>query len=174
MLTIRNTFIILAALVLLSGCTAETGQKEMTLTASEVATEVIMGSGTCTLITLDSLGAPRARIMDPFPPQQNFVIWFGTNTQSRKVAEIINDPRCTINYYDKATAAYVSLYGTAEIVRDDRLCREFWKPEWQAFYPNYPDGYCLIKFTPDYLELISEKHGITGDPVTWKPATISF
>jgi general stress protein 26 len=166
--------IVMAVLVLfvLTSCSREAEQKERILSSEDVALAIIKGSGTCTLITLDSAGTPRARIMDPFPPQQHFVLWFGTNAQSRKVVEIENDARCTVNYYDKEAAGYVSLYGKAEIIRDPVLLKEYWKSAWQAFYPDYPQGYCLIKFTPDYLELISEKHGITGNPVTWKPARI--
>jgi general stress protein 26 len=68
----------------------------------------------------------------------------------------------------------VSLYGTAEIIDDEKLKEKYWKKTWQSFYPDYPEGYCLIRFTPRYLELISEKHGVTGDPLTWKPAAINF
>ena len=161
-------------LVLSYSCSTPSDQDNQQLSHEEIAHEIIRSSGTCTLITLDSIGQPRARVMDPFQPQDGFVIWFGTNTKSRKVTEIASNGRATLNYFDKAAAAYVSLYGQAEIVYDDALKSQFWKEKWRNFYPNYPDGYCLIKFTPDYLELISEKHSITGDPVTWKPARISF
>jgi len=47
------------------------------------------------LITLDKDGAPRARTMDPFPVEDDFTVWFGTNSNSRKVVQIKNDPRVT-------------------------------------------------------------------------------
>lgn len=162
------------SMLLIQGCGPTPEEETTDLSMEEVALEIIESSGPCTLITLDSAGQPRARIMDPFTPEKNFVIWFGTNTKSRKVEEIIANSRATINYYDKPGAAYVSLYGRAEIIENESIKQQYWKPAWEAFYPNYPEGYCLIKFIPNYLELISEKHGITGDPVTWKPSTISL
>ena len=56
------------------------------------AREIIDSSGTCTLITLDNEFLPMVRIMDPFPPESDFTIWFGTNTKSRKVDQIKNNP----------------------------------------------------------------------------------
>lgn len=160
--------------LLIIACQEESPQDKSTLSPEAVAREIIKQSGTCTLITLDSLAQPRARIMDPFLPEEDFIIWFGTNSNSRKVGELIANKRATIIYYDKAGASYVSLYGVAEIVTDEDIKAQYWKSSWQNFYPDYPEGYCLIKFTPDYLELISEEYGITGDPITWMPKTIKF
>lgn len=169
-----NLLLILISSNFLNSCQPPVDETSTVPSLEQVAREVIGQSGPCTLITIDSLGQPRARIMDAFPPEENFVIWFGTNTLSRKVKEIFDNERVTINYFDKPNGAYVSLYGRAEIIHDDSLKITYWKPAWQDFYPNYPKGYCLIRFTPDYLEVISEKHGINGDPRTWKPATLNF
>src|SRR5210317_1255312 len=122
-------------IVLASGCSKKAEQKPNKLSHEEIAREIITTSGTCTLISIDSTGQPRARIMDPFPPDANFEIWFGTNTKSRKVNEIRQNNRTTVNYYDKETASYVSLYGTAEIVNDPEMTNKYWKATWQDFYP---------------------------------------
>lgn len=144
------------------------------LSLEEIALEIIQNAGTCTLITVDSTGQPRARVMDPFPAEEGFVIWFGTNTRSRKVQEINANSKVTVHYYDKESAAYVSLYGTAVIIDDEGEKAKYWQEKWAAFYPNYPEGYSLIHFVPTRLELISEKHGIAGDRETWQPAEIQF
>ena len=172
-----SKYIQLSSILLLStvfSCSNPSDKHNSELGRKAIALEIMARSGTCTLITLDSTGFPRARIMDPFDPGENFVIWFGTNPESRKVEEIKNDPRVTINYYEELAGAYVSLYGKAEIITDSDQKSAHWKPEWKAYYPHYPEGYCLIKFTPDYLELISEKHGLRGDSRTWKPIIIDF
>jgi len=174
LLRIQKYFLVILALAIAGSCTRQSNQVQVEQSLEEIAREIINNSGNCTLITVGDNGQPRARIMDPFPPQENFIIWFGTNVKSRKVNEIANNNRATVLYFDKTSAAYVSLYGSAEIINEPNLKSKYWKSDWQNFYPNYPKGYCLIKFTPDYLELISEKHGVTGDSATWKPANIIF
>ncbi|MCK4561948.1 MAG: hypothetical protein KAT78_03510, partial [Flavobacteriaceae bacterium] len=44
-----------------------------------VAKEIMIEAGTCALITLDETGVPRVRAMDPFIPEKNLTVWFGTN-----------------------------------------------------------------------------------------------
>ena len=161
-------------LILLTACGQESKKTDKEVSNEKVAKEIIEKSGTCTLITLDISGQPKARVMDPFPPTEDFVIWFGTNQMSRKVGEIKNDQRVTVHYYDKPSAAYVSLYGNATIINDPELKKTYWKSSWADFYPDYPNSYSLIKFIPERIELISEAHGITGDPKTWKPDTVNF
>jgi general stress protein 26 len=155
-------------------CNSDVENSSKSLTHTQIARDIIMQSGTCTLISLDSSGHPRARVMDPFPVDDDFVVWFGTNTKSRKVAEISADSRVVVHYYDKLQAAYVSIYGNADVITSEKHLKKYWKSSWQKFYPNYPDGYALIKVVPEHIELLSESHGILGDSITWKPAVISF
>ena len=139
-----------------------------------VAKEIILSSATCTLITLDDKGQPRARIMETLGPDHNFTIWFGTNPKSRKVLQIKNDSRVTLLYNDQDNSGYVTLYGEAEIVNDPKEKEERWKEEWAAFYEDRQDGFVLIKFSPDWMEVVSNSRNIMGDSVTWKPQRVSF
>ena len=52
----------------------------------------MISAKTCALITLDSEGRPRVRVMDPFIPENDFTVWFGTNPKTRKVEQIKNNP----------------------------------------------------------------------------------
>ena len=52
------------------------------------AKEIMTSAETCALITLDHEGRPRVRAMDPFLPESDFTVWFGTNPKSRKVDQI--------------------------------------------------------------------------------------
>lgn len=125
------------------------------------------------LVTLDSAGHPQARAIDPFPPDDEFVVWIGTNRRTRKVGEIERDPRVTLYYFDELTAAYVTIRGTARVVTDSSETARRWKPEWEAFYPDRGD-YVLIAVNPARLEVVSEALGIVGDPVTWAPPAVEF
>jgi general stress protein 26 len=138
------------------------------------AIEIIAAAGTCTLITLDEEGRARARAMDAFLPDENFIIWFGTNPSSRKVNQIEHDPRATLYYFDKSTASYVMLSGKAEMVDGANEKEKHWKKSWSAFYPDYPAGFSLIKFIPEWLEVLSESRGIRSDTITWQPVSIKF
>ena len=138
------------------------------------AKEIMAAAGVCTLITLDEEGNARARAMDAFPPDSDFIIWFGTNPKSRKVDQIQHNPSVTLYYFDKSTASYVTIHGEAEIINGQKEKVNHWKEEWQNFYPDYPENYALIKFTPEWMEVISESRGIRGDPLTWQPPVVWF
>lgn len=140
----------------------------------KAAREIMTAAGICTLITLDEEGVARARAMDAFPADDNFIIWFGTNPKSRKVEQIKHDARVTLYYFDKATASYVMIQGNAEIIDSQKEKENHWKESWQSFYPNYPENYLLIKVTPEWLEVISESRGISGDSLTWQPPIVWF
>ena len=139
-----------------------------------VAREIIAAAGVCTLITLDEEGKARARAMDAFLPDENFEIWFGTNPHSRKVSQIKNDPRVTLYYFDKVSSSYVMIYGEANIIDVKAEKEKYWKEEWLAFYPDYPTGYALISVLPEWMEVVSESRGITGDSLTWQPPGVTF
>jgi len=92
-----------------------------------IAREIIDAAGCCALITLDDEGQPRARTMDPFSPKDDFTIWFGTNTKSRKVKQIKNEPRVTLYYFDKPSSSYVTIHGKAIIIDDAKEKMKYWK-----------------------------------------------
>lgn len=140
----------------------------------DAAREIIRNARTCALITLDKEGGPRARTMDPFSPDADFNVWFGTNSKSRKVDQIKNDSRVTIYYFDHKTEGYVLIYGTAELIKDSAEKENHWKKEWEDFYPNKSDNYLLIKVSPIWMEVLSSYHGIYNDPITWQPPVIVF
>jgi len=138
------------------------------------AREIMAAAGICTLITLDEDGNARARAMDAFSPDNDFIVWFGTNPKSRKVNQIQHNPSVTLYYFDKATASYVMIHGKAEIIDSREEKGNHWKEAWQNFYPDYPENYLLIKVTPEWMEVISEARGISGDPLTWQPPIVWF
>jgi len=137
------------------------------------AREIMNAAGTCALITLDEEGRPRVRAMDPFKPDGDFTVWFGTNSKSRKVHQIKEDPRVTLYYLDSDASGYVMIHGTAQLVDDQKEKEIYWKSQWEAFYPD-KEGYLLIKVTPIWMEVSSTTRGITGDTITWQPPAVIF
>jgi len=123
---------------------------------------------------LDENREARARAMDPFLPENDFTIWFGTNANSRKVEQIKNDSRVTLYYLDTDGSGYVTIQGIAELINDSQAKEKWWKEKWDAFYPNKEKDYLLIKVTPKSMEVLSPPRGINNDPVTWTPPKVFF
>ncbi len=143
-------------------------------TLLSVAREYMQAVRYCALITVDSTGQPHVRAMDPFPPDENMVVLFGTNRNSRKVREIHNDPRITLYYSDDKGSGYVAITGTASLVDDPKEKAVWWKEEWDEFYKNQKESYLLIKVIPEKLEILNYKHGILSDTKTWRIPSVDF
>jgi general stress protein 26 len=150
-------------------------QKSVSSDSLKIAAREIMNSAhNCALITLDKDGNPGVRTMDPFPPEDDFTVWFGTNPNSRKVSQIKNNPNVALYYADSDETGYVAMHGIAQIVNKESEKEKRWKKEWGDYYKNKTDNYILIKVTPIWMELISYSRGIVGDAVTWDPPVIMF
>lgn len=140
----------------------------------DLSKDIIKDTYYGTLITIDKKGQPRARVMEPFAPDENFVIWLATNPNSRKVTQLKANSSATVHYFDKNSMSYVSLMGQAILVNDEAIKATKWRDGWDRFYKNQTDDYLLIQFVPKTLELISIPNNFTGDTLTWKPHLVTL
>ena len=138
-----------------------------------IARDIINTDRTCTFITVDEDGKPQARTLAYFPPEDDWKIWLGTSTFSRKVTQAKNNPNVMIFYYDPKGRSYVSVAGKARVVRDSELKKKYWKEGWKVYYPDPEKDYILIEVTPKRMEVCSFKHKLFWDP-TGKPMFIEF
>ena len=138
------------------------------------AKEIMETTRYCGLITLDRSGHPQVRTMDPFSPDEDMVVWLGTNINSRKVSEIRNDSRVTLYYEAPDGGGYVVIQGNAHLIDDPEMKKNYWKDEWDLFYPDKNSTFMLIRVIPKKLEIISYAHGITGSSKTWAVPYIEF
>ncbi len=171
-------FTYLIVIVLLSITFKAYSQEKATKKLSDIdlidaAKEMMTAASTCALITLDETGRPRVRAMDPFVPENDLTVWFGTNANSRKVDQIKKDSRVTLYYLDSDSSGYVMIYGNAQIVDDENKKNKKWKDKWKDFYPD-KKNYLLIKVSPEWMEIISESRNIFGDTITWQPPKVLF
>jgi general stress protein 26 len=129
----------------------------------EIARQTVEKAAFAFLITLGADGNFCARLMQPFPPGEQFVVWMGTSRVSRKVAQLQRDDRATLAYERVREAAYVTLTGTATLVDDLPLRRRYWLERWRGFWPGGPedDDYILIRLVPFQLELKNDARGVT-------------
>ena len=145
--------------------------REQLITA---AREIMTTTRYCALITSDARGRANARTMDAFAPDDNLVVWFGTNPLSRKVTEIRGNPRVTLYYFDRENQAYVTLHGFARVVNDPQEKLRHWKDDWKDFYPNRNKGFLLLEVRPLRLEVVNTKTGIVGKSRAWEPPSVTF
>lgn len=134
-----------------------------------IVRRLIAGARYATLVTLDESGAPRSRTVQPSPPERDFTVWLATNPRTRKVQDITRDARVVLHYFDPVRMGYVSLVGKARVVRDRPTKDAHWDKSWSTFYPDRDTSVVLIGVTPERLEIVSDKDGITGDKATWRP-----
>lgn len=66
-------------------------------------------------------------------------LWFFTNASSHKVSEIARLPKVNVSFADPANQHYVSITGTAQLVRDREKIEELWKPEFKMWFPEGKD-----------------------------------
>lgn len=138
------------------------------------AHEIINETAYCGLVTIDSLGQPQIRTMNPFPVKDDFVIWFATARTSRKVNEIKKNPKVCVYFANHLTAkGYVNINGSASVIDDRELLIKMKRDYWNDI-PGWQDRFVLIKIIPNSIEIINYKHGLNNDPNTLKAPAISF
>lgn len=139
------------------------------------AAHLIIDSARCrVLVSVDEKGRPHAREMDPFAPDDDMVIWFATNPDTRKVKQIRNNPEVAVFYYDTKTMSYVSINGKAELVNDAAEKEKHWKSYWKQYYPDRDKDMILIKVVPYRMELISYRYKIFWKNESFMPQYIDF
>ena len=173
----RESFFPLLLLVpLFSFCVAQDRQAPSPNRDSVIAAaREIMGSQKyCALITIDSSGHPRARTVNPFPPDSDMVVWIATSTRTGKVREIQNDCRVCLYYADHSQASgYVSITGKAVLVTDmsEKLKRK--RDYWDQAFPDW-NLLVLIKVIPQRMDVLNYRKGMLNDPVTWGVPSVRF
>ena len=138
------------------------------------ARDIISQTAYCGLVTIDSNGQPQVRTMNPFPVEDDLVIWFATSRGSRKVGELKASPKVAVYFADHITAkGYVNISGNAEVIDDKELLVKMKREYWEGI-PNWKDIFVLIKIVPERLEVINYKHGLNNDPKTFKAPSVDF
>lgn len=98
--------------------------------------ELIDDIGIACLVTTDADGALRSRPMATLPMGPEAQLWFFTNDYSAKVDNVLLNPQVCLCYVRPDKSRYVSISGTAELVRDADKVRELWTPALGAWFPQ--------------------------------------
>jgi len=102
------------------------------------------------MTTIDTDGEMHSRPMHNQQADEHGDLWFFTQIQSPKVSEISRDNEVNLAYSEPKNQQYVSVFGTAEIVRDKATIEEKWSPAMKAWFPKGVDDpqIALIRVHP--------------------------
>ena len=171
-ITLSNLGLIFLAVVISPNLFAQTDVNRDTMIVA--ARDIISQTTYCGLVTIDSIGQPQIRTMNPFPVEDDLVIWFATSRSSRKVGELKANPKVAVYFANHNSAiGYVNISGKAEVIDDKELLVKMKREYWEGI-PNWQDIFVLIKIVPESLEVINYKHGLNNDPKTFKAPSIDF
>ncbi len=121
----------------------------------------------CYLTTIDEEGFPTTRAMlnlrnkKQFPKlinlfnnhKEDFLIYFSTNTSSRKVAQIKANPKACVYFCDTKAHKGFRLLGIMQIVTDMEEKKALWHDWWKIYQFDYNDpDYSVLRLFPAFLE----------------------
>jgi general stress protein 26 len=126
--------------------------------------ELVTGIDIAMLTTVEPDGSLRSRPMSTQELEFDGELWFFTYTDSAKVDEVQREQRVNVSYADKNKQRYVSLSGTASLVRDRAKMEELWSPIHKAWFPDGLEtpGIALLRIQVDHGEYWSAPGGKVG------------
>lgn len=124
--------------------------------------ELIQDIQTASLVTMDADGVLHGRPMATQQLDENAELWFFTGDYSAKVDNVLVQPQVCVTYADPAKNTYVSVSGTAELVRDPAKIRELWKPAYKTWFPKGVEDpdlalLCVEVISAQYWDAASSK-----------------
>ena len=91
------------------------------------------------LTTIEADGSLRSRPMETQQTEFDGTLWFFTWIDTAKVHEIEHDHHVNLSYAHPSDQVYVSVSGTARVVRDQAKAKELWNPLHKAWFPKGVD-----------------------------------
>jgi general stress protein 26 len=110
--------------------------------------EMLAEFTTAMLVTRGSDGGLHARPLTIAGTREDGALYFSTAVESGKVHEIENDPN--VNVALQGVRRFVSLTGTASVLRDRALIDRLWSESWRIWFPEGKDdpSLCLLVVQP--------------------------
>lgn len=132
--------------------------------AYRLALDLMANTNNGFLTTIDESGQPQTRAMFNLRNQalfprlaniwdthdQDFLIYFTTNTSSKKIHQLKSNPRAAVYYCQPDDWRGLNLSGTLQMVADLSIKEALWHDEWALYYPQGftdPD-YAVLAFRP--------------------------
>jgi general stress protein 26 len=91
------------------------------------------------LTTVDEDGTLFSRPMATQEMDFDGDLWFFTQASAPKVDDVAQENQVNVAYAKPSDQLFVSVTGTAQIVRDRQKMHDLWKPVLKVWFPNGPD-----------------------------------
>lgn len=101
--------------------------------------ELIKGIRTAMFTTIGSDGQLHTRPMYTQQAEFDGDLWFFSDADAPKIAEIRADDHVLITFDGTAKNRYAAVRGRAEVVRDPEKARELWNIHAKGWWPGGPD-----------------------------------
>ncbi|MBD2308969.1 pyridoxamine 5'-phosphate oxidase family protein [Chroococcidiopsis sp. FACHB-1243] len=131
------------------------------------------------LTTVEDDGSLRSRPMATQEQDFDGNLWFFSNSNAPKVQEVEHHQRVNLSYAQPDKQKYISVSGTAQLVRDRQKIEELWNPTYKSWFPQGLDdpNLALLKVSVDKAEYWDSpssqvvrlvgflKSVVTGEPI---------
>jgi general stress protein 26 len=120
--------------------------------------DLLLQFRTALLVTHDEVGRPRARPLAIAKVEDDGTVWFATAAHSPKVAELRQDSACAVICHRDRDEAWISISGTATLVRDREKINGLWDSWMRAWFEGPDDpALLLLKVSPSHAEYYEAK-----------------
>jgi general stress protein 26 len=127
----------------------------------------IKGIHTATFSTIDEKGNIVSRPMATQEVEFDGTIWFMTSKESHKAQQIAAQPHVGISYSSDDKTKFISVSGTAELLRDEAKITEFWNDYYKAWFEGPEDpNITLLKVTVNRVEYWDMPGGKIGAAIS--------
>ncbi len=133
---------------------------------AKLLNDKIKGIRIAMMTTVDEKdGSLRSRPMATQEMEFDGDLWFFTHASAPKVDDVQRDQQVNISYAKPDDNLFVSVTGTAQLVRDRQKINELWKPFLKAWFPKGNDDpdLALLKVNVESAEYWDAPSGIMGN-----------
>jgi general stress protein 26 len=131
--------------------------------------KLLKGFRVAMLTTVAPGGALRSRPMVTVRAQNDGGVWFLTRAGTPKVDEVQENQRVSVGYASARDGRYVSLSGTATVVKDPQRVQDLWRKRHRRWFPQGKQDpeLAALRVRIDRAEYWDEQ---TGQMVALEPA----
>ncbi len=112
--------------------------------------KLVAGFDTAMLVTHTLDGGLRSRPLAIAEAREGGTLYFSTAVDSEKVRELERNPNVNVVLQDGRR--FVSLSGSARVVRDKALIERMWSASWKIWFPQGKDDPTLCLLAVDLVE----------------------
>ncbi|MFJ5697185.1 pyridoxamine 5'-phosphate oxidase family protein [Arthrobacter sp. NPDC093139] len=136
-------------------------------------TDIINDSHIGMFTTINEKGALVSRPLAVQDVKDDGDMWFFTGEGTSQVAHIGAHPRVNVSFGQRTE--WVSVAGTAEVVRDRDKIRELWNQAAEAWFPDGPDTpeVVLLRVDSDSAEYWTSPGGTAATVLQWVKSKVT-